>query len=271
MAAASASAAPGTRAVPAAITFGNVDAAAFASTQGVALVAASLASTIASAQPGATNVSVQVTRITDVASGVVVFSLSGARRQRRLQQGAGAGASGVMVAFVVQVPATAPAGAETGVASLLQPAVGGGASAGFAAFATQAVVSIAAAASSAGNTALAAGIAGAAVTVAAPAASAAAIEAGASSNNAVALGVGLGVSFAILVAAGVVFYFRTSLAGCFTTRTGAAAGGGTGPITVIGSPDAPAAGAKSTTSASDSSSFSTVNPRFAPAPLGATR
>jgi len=209
-AAASASAAPGTRAVAAAITFSNVDAAAFASTQGVALIAASLASTIAGSQPSAANVSVQVTRITDVATGVVVYSLGGARRRRRLQQ---AGASGVTVAFNVQVPASSPAGAETGVAALLQPAAGGGASAGFAAFATQAVVSIAAAAASAGNTALATGIAGAAAAVAAPLAPSAPTSNGSGGGSSGGSGLGAGVGAAAAVVAvvlAVVFRARLS-------------------------------------------------------------
>jgi len=253
-AAASASAAPGTRAVAAAITFSNVDTAAFASTQGVALIAASLASTIAGSAPSAAGVSVQVTRITDVATGVVVYSLGGARRQRRLQQ---AGASGVTVAFNVQVPASSPSGAETGVAALLQPAAGGGASAGFAAFATQAVVSIAAAAASAGNAALATGIAGAEAAVAAPLAPSAPSSpaSGSSSAGGVALGAGLGGAAAVLLIACGVFYFRSSLfGGC-----GGADGGG--PIVIGGKHAAHAESAK--VSSAEASAFSGVNPAHA--------
>ena len=189
-----------------------MDAAAFASTQGVALIASSLASTIAGAQPSAAGASVQVTRITDVATGVVIYSLSGARRlQQPQQQVAAAGSAGVTVAFVVQVPASSPAGAETGVAALLQPVASGGASAGFAAFATQAVVSIAAAASAAGNAALARGIAGAAAAVAAPLPAApSSTGSGSSGGSSSAVGAGVGAAAAV-VAVMLAFVFRVRL------------------------------------------------------------
>ena len=241
---ASASASPGTKTVAAAISFTGVAPDAFASSAGIALVASSLASTIASSQSVA-NVSVQVTRVVDIASGVVVYSLAGARRrleQRRLQTGA----SGVTVSFVVQLPATAPAAAVSSVTSLLTPAPGSGGAAppAFAAFATQTVVNIAAAATAAGNSALAAGVAGASVAVAQVAPSVVATPSDAASGTSgsgTGLGVGLGVA-AALVAAGAAYYFRASLCGC----SGSSGSGdahphkaAVGPI-VIGAP-APAA------------------------------
>jgi hypothetical protein len=152
--------------VIAAVTFGGIAAGAFASTASVSILADSLSATIASTL-SIVDISLQVTRIVDIESGIAVFSLAGARRlAQRLLQAPNSGASGATVTFVVLVSATAPAGAATSVQELLTPTDGPGStsSPAFDAFAIQAVVNIAAAANAAGNTKLAAEVTGSTLT-----------------------------------------------------------------------------------------------------------
>ena len=100
--AASPSATPGTTAVAGALALTSVSLSALADPHVLDLLTTAISASVqASLAPGSASVSVAITSITDIATGVAIFAGAGAASRRRLQA---AGSQGVTVAYNVLLP-----------------------------------------------------------------------------------------------------------------------------------------------------------------------
>jgi len=234
--AASASAAPGSVAVPGALLLGNISPASLATPQTLDVLASAIKSSLVSSVPAARSATVIITSIVDVASGVALFgsSAGGSSRRRRLAGGGGAsGSQGITVNFQVLLPVNAASSAASIAAAVAAPQASASASAAQAAFGASVLQNLIVAASASGNAALATAVSGATVAAAQPASSAVAPSTPAASADAklsggAIAGIVIGV-LALFALTAMVALMRTGWAGCAPTK---AAGDQTSAVAV---------------------------------------
>jgi hypothetical protein len=176
--AASASAAPGSVAVPGALLLGNISPASLATPQTLDVLASAIRASLVSSVPAAASATVSITSIVDVATGVALFATSaaaagGSSGRRRLAGGA-SGSQGIAVNYQVLLPAFAASSATSVAAAVAAPQASASASAAQAAFGASVLQNLITAASASGNAALATAVSGATAASAQPAIGAAA-------------------------------------------------------------------------------------------------
>jgi hypothetical protein len=167
----SASASPGTQAVAGALTFSGVPVEAFANPATLALLAASITSSVTASlnaaaaggnSSGGSKCSVAITGITDVATGAQLYSAPGSRRRRLV---AAPGSMGVSVQYAVLLPPGANVAAVT---AAVRPAASGSSSAASAAFTASVVATVKQLSAASGDVTLSAGFGAATAAAAAP-------------------------------------------------------------------------------------------------------
>jgi len=170
--AASASAAPGSVAVPGALLLGNISPASLAVPETLGMLASAIkASLVTSVPAAATSATVSITSIVDVATGVALFgsSAGSSSRRRRLAGGGASGSQGIAVNYQVLLPIYAASSASTIAAAVAAPRASASASASAAAFGASVLQNLIAAASASGNAALATAVSGATAAATQPA------------------------------------------------------------------------------------------------------
>ena len=201
--AASPSAMQGSTAVPGALTLSAVSRSALADPDVLALLTSAITASVQSSLPSnAASISVAITSITDVATGVIIFGGAGAGIHRRLQQ-APSGSQSAKVTYNVLLPASVPA------ATVLAVVSPSGANAAF--FVTAVTKNIVAAAAAAANPTISSGLGSmtASLPPTTPAASAAATPS-MSCASPLAAGIGGAVGGAVVTLL-VVFAYRRAL------------------------------------------------------------
>jgi hypothetical protein len=151
--AASASAAPGSVAVPGALLLGNISPASLATPETLGVLASAIKASLVSSVPAAaTSATVSITSIVDVATGVALFgSSAGGSRRRRLAGGGESGSQGIAVNYQVLLPIYAASSAASIAAAVAAPQVSATAPAAQAAFGASVLQNLIAAASASGN------------------------------------------------------------------------------------------------------------------------